>query len=90
MLIIWSDLTTQEYCSVSIAMKLLRSWDGPYVGLTRSRNISDFAFGAANRSTISTTDEDWDADGGERSICDSYAGELCWKIDCVAHATLWC
>ena len=41
---------TQEYCSVSFATVLLCSWSGPYVGWTRSRNISAFAFAAANRS----------------------------------------
>ena len=45
---------TQEYCSVSIATVLLRSWGGPYVRWTRWRNIRAFAFAAANRSNISS------------------------------------
>ena len=38
---------------LSIATELLRSWGGPYVGWTKWKCISDFAFAAAILSKIS-------------------------------------
>ena len=31
------------------------------------------------------TDEDWEADGSERSICDGYAVERCWRGKAESH-----
>ena len=70
---IWSTPTTQKYGSISIATVVLCSWGRPYVRWTRWRNISAFAFAAANCMKIST--EWWSL--GDWQYWEKHMWQLC-------------